>query len=250
MLGFIVPIKSKQTTRDWARFSRTVERTLRSACGQNHPGFRVIAVCHEVPDVGFRHPSLEFVRVDFDPPGPKGGKPRPDKHKKLLVGLERIRATQPTHIMALDADDLVSNRLAAFVAANPQANGFYFGSGYVHSDTEPRLHHLRWRFYRSCGSCHILKLEHAEAEGSGGDFWRLRHNRVPEAQRKLGAPLRPLPFPGAIYNVSHGENIRDQAPYFWPEDPIRRAAYRWLFQRKPTPAIREEFGLYPLDGNL
>ena len=68
MVVFVVPIKSSQISTNWKVFSLLVERTMKSICQQTSPNFKVIAVCHELPEFDFEHPALEFVQVDFSPP--------------------------------------------------------------------------------------------------------------------------------------------------------------------------------------
>ncbi len=244
MLGFIIPLKSQRVARDWDLVTQLLERTLRSACAQTHPGFFVVVVCHEVPNLDFRHPQVELCPVGFDPPGPVRTERIQDKTRKLYEGLQRIRETDPSHVMALDSDDLVSKRLAAHVATHPAANGWYLRSGYIHSDGVPTVHLERRRFHQWCGSSHILKLANIELGAADKHRWLLRHRWIVARQRDLGTPLRPLPFPGAVYNVSHGENFNDYAPILWPRAPLRRLARRLLYHRPITTEMRDEFGLY------
>ena len=247
MLGFIIPLKSRQTSRDWQYVGRLLERTLRSACAQTHPGFHIVVACHDIPNLSFSHPQIEWCPVDFDPPGPERAARRQDKLRKYNAGLRRIGPIAPTHIMVLDADDLVSNRLAAYVAAHSRANGWYFRSGYFYAPGMPSVHVERRRFHQWCASSHILSLENIEREVGSAPGWHLRHRFVVAQQRARGTPLRPLPFRGAIYTVSHGENFNDYAPILWPANPVKRLVRRVLYHRQLTSEIRDEFGLYPVE---
>ncbi|KYC39935.1 hypothetical protein WA1_28640 [Scytonema hofmannii PCC 7110] len=53
-------------------------------------------------------------------------------------------------------------------------------------------------------------------------------------------PLKPLPFPGAIYIVATGENL-----YYG----TTKLTFNILNRKLLNQSIREEFSLYPLDRN-
>jgi hypothetical protein len=246
MLVFVVPVKSAQASVSWQRVTSLVRRTLRSACAQTVPDFRVVVACHDVPAVGFEDPRLEFLPVAFPPPGPDVGERRRDKWQKTLHGLRHARTFGPCHAMTLDADDCVSNGLAAHVARHPSANGWYLRRGYLHRDGMTTVHVERWRFHQWCNSSHIVRLDLLPVPHGPVESWELRHTTLAARMRERGTPLAPLPFPGAVYNVSHGDNFQNHAPVLWPSHPLRRWLRALAFQRRLTPAIRAEFGLYPL----
>jgi hypothetical protein len=245
MLAFVVPLKSAAVSKSWNQVTRLVERTLRSACAQTSPEFRVIVVCHEEPEIGFEDQRLEFLRVGFPPPGQDlDGRIR-DKNRKVLAGLRRALTCQPTHVMLLDADDCVSNRLAAYVAQHPAANGWYIAKGCFWREGLDTVHVERRRFHKWCGSSHILRPEFLELPAPPADDWHFRHSQVVHQMRARGTPLEPLPFPGAVYLISHGENMFDYASILWPRNPVKRWLRRVLYYRPLSPAMRAEFGLNP-----
>ena len=247
MLVFVVPLKSARSAGSWERVTALLRRTLRSACAQTSPAFRVVVTCHEVPPIDVADARIEFVPVDFPPPDGSRPERRRDRARKQLHGLRRALVHSPSHVMMLDADDCVSNRLAAHVARHPSAHGWYIRSGYFHRDGMATVHAERWRFHRWCGSSHIVRPELYDAP-PGSDDWQFFHTRLAATLRARGTPSRPLPFPGAVYNVSNGENAEDLAPILWPPNPIHRRLRDLIFARPLTDAIRREFGLYPLDG--
>lgn len=246
MLVFLIPFKSARAAAAWDRACRLLQRTVASACAQTSPSFRVVVGCHERPDGDFSHPALEFVEAGHPPPSPADPDDlRTDKRLKLLAALRRAREYAPDHVMFLDADDLVSRRLAAYSAAHPRAHGWYLRAGYFYCERQPRLHFERRRFDQWCGSSHIVRPEHLEffAHNHGRPFYF--HTRMTRDLRQQGTPVRPLPFPGAVYTISHGENFRDYERILWPRNPLLRPLRRILWHRALTPDIREEFGLYP-----
>ena len=112
MLCFIVPLKSAKTAVDWPRVCELFEGTLRSAYQQTDPDLRVVAVCHERPNLqGSYDERVEFVEVDFPPPSQNQGQSAiADKWAKLHAGMVRAGDLHPDYFMFLDADDRVSNR--------------------------------------------------------------------------------------------------------------------------------------------
>jgi hypothetical protein len=249
MLAFVVPLKSAAVSNSWDRVTRLVERTVRSACAQTCPEFRVIVVCHEVPEIRVDDRRLEFLQVSFPPPGPSTESKRKDKSRKLLAGLWRALISHPSHVMMLDADDCVSNRLSGHVAARQDANGWYISKGYFYHDGMESVHVERRRFQQWCGSSHIVRPELLELPPPSTDNWRLHHGRIVPLMRSRCTPLEPLPFPGAVYLVSHGENFNDYRPVLWPADPVRRWLRRMLYCRPLNPSMRAEFGLSCQEGN-
>jgi hypothetical protein len=249
MLVFVVPLKSAAVSNSWERVTRLVERTVRSACAQTCPEFRVIVVCHEVPEIRVDDRRLEFLRVGFPPPEPSTENQRKDKSRKVLAGLWRSLIHHPSHVMMLDADDCVSNRLSGHVAGHTDANGWYIAKGYFYHEGMESVHVERRRFHQWCGSSHILKPELLELPPpSSSDNWRLKHGRLAPQMRKRGTPLKPLPFPGAVYLISHGENFNDYRSVLWPSNPAKRWLRRMLYCRPLTPAMRAEFGLSRQEG--
>ena len=248
MLVFVVPLKSAAVSTSWGEVSRLLERTVRSACAQTCPAFRVIVVCHEVPEIGFEDPRLEFLPVSYAPPGRARVETRRDQGRKTLAGLRRALSYNPSHVMLLDADDYVSNRLAGHVAEHPDANGWYIAKGYFYREGMDTVHVERRRFHQWCGSSHIVRPELLELPAPADEPWFIYHKQIVRRMRQRGTPLEPLPFPGAMYLISHGENLNDYSRILWPRNPVKRWLRRVLYYRPLTPAMRSEFGLDPQSG--
>lgn len=205
-----------------------LESTLRSICAQTDKRFQVLVVCNEVPKLGFQHPAIKYVAVNLPSPSTLRKAAigmdalRLDRGCKYLIGLQNSQYYQPSHIMFFDADDYVSNRLAEFVANNQTENGWFFKQGYLYDRTVNTLGMLD-NFHMYCGTSHVVRSglysiqgvlpytpsqnlilefveEHYLIYFLGSHRWITTHF----AQKNK--PLQPLPFPGAIYHVGHGEN--------------------------------------------
>ncbi|WP_083602271.1 hypothetical protein [Hydrococcus rivularis] len=243
MLVFVIPLKSPQVSRSWERVCQLFERTVRSACNQTSPNFHVIVVCHEKPNIEFTHPKITYLEVDF--PLPKETNPvargDTDKGRKILKGLIYAAQFSPSHTMAVDADDCVSQHLAEFVEQYPQNNGWYVSRGYKYQENTSYVYLTRKNFYRMCGTSNILRYdlnflpENPEYNRGYGYYkYYILHARVRDVLTEKGMPLAPLPFAGAIYILGYGDNVYGNAKNF---------SFNFFNRRKLTKSIREEFCL-------
>ncbi|WP_341359327.1 hypothetical protein V5H98_16575 [Georgenia sp. M64] len=226
LLAFITSLRHPENSANYGRVEALLQASLGSMAGQSVQD-RVAVI------VGNREPSFtlpagaRFVRVDFPPPsavkGPQTGREAVllDKGTKLAVALLTAREHGPTHVMAVDADDFVSRKIAAHVARNPGVAGWYVTSGWRYSAERASVR-PQPEFYRHCGTSHIVRTdlfrapdldplrvtqaEIAEAFGSRLHHLLASHVTVVEYLAAHGSPLRPLPFPGALYAVGTGEN--------------------------------------------
>ncbi len=267
MLLFLLPLKSSKVSNSWENTCLLLERSLRSICAQTHTDFKVLVVCHEQPEITFAHEAIDFLCVDFPRPRPVNydeafpmKEPNRDKNKKILFGLLHARAFKPSHVVFIDADDLVSQRLAAFVSQNPAQPGWYIDKGFAYLENSAKLVPIKERFYGKCGSSHIVRFDLLEKIAQKTsletvDHRFLHHQDVRSMVIEQGATLSPLPFPGAIYVTDHGENVWASATILrqrYAQTPkalalfYLRKLYKNLISQKPSPKLIAEFGLYNL----
>ena len=190
MLTFIISMRARALSKDWSHHTQLLEWTVDSILAQTDPRFEVVVVCHDVPDIP-PHPKVHMLPVAFPPP------PRRNNDD-----------------MFVDADDLVSRRLSAFVAQHPAANGWYFHDGFVHRYGERWLrshapHHL------ICGTGVIARtrlLRSAPSEFCRGAVANTLANAGIDGYRphlaEQGTPIERLPFPGAVY-VLHPDSTSE-----------------------------------------
>lgn len=257
MLQFVIPLRSAQTTTDWEGIQELLQSTLHSVDNQISRSFRCIVIGHEKPGEIDLPESCSFVEAPFDSPAISRNElgsekalfeMRSDKGRKLILGLSMVRDIPGSFVMFLDADDLVSNRLASLIDDNPQENGWFFEFGYRWNRQTPRLLFPRKNFYHECGSSYILKAalapfpEEPDWSKDLDDYFIRRyevHAYVRENMEKLGFPLAQLPFHGAIYTFN-GQNLFADA--FRTKDTTLRAFGRILLKGKwVNSALRTEF---------
>lgn len=265
MTLFLIPLPHPRSCRSYSRMTSLLEHTLRSVCSQKDAAFHVIVICQERPPLAFDHPNVEFLCVDFEPLPSLGvagfrteaghgiqirfsDRPiRTDKGCKFVLGLQHARALDPTHVMFVDCDDFVSNRVSAFVRRHREAHGWFLQEGYLYSHGSSQMA-LMGNFNRKCGSGEILPFrpllwpEELPIDASKKEILSrvdnnyLRnvlggHRHAPSYFARRGMPLAPLAFRGAVWHVNHGENHSGRRPYG---------------RRKTVPltdALREEFAI-------
>ncbi|GAA6527729.1 hypothetical protein [Intrasporangium sp. DVR] len=222
MLALITSLRHPRNSRDYAEVERIFLRSVCSWVRQDDDRFLVVAVGNRTPMVELPT-QVTFVEVDFPAPsahrGPETGIPAVlrDKGTKLAVGLLAAREASPSlsHVMAVDADDFVSRRLAGFVSARSTAPGWTVTHGWRYHRGRRAVREVRGSFHLECGTSHIVRHdlfpavdlpvtatqeELYDAFGDRLERWLGSHVHLHD-----DLPLAPLPFPGALYQVGTGE---------------------------------------------
>lgn len=262
MITFIIPVKSKRVSASWESFSKIFERTLRSVTNQTSQNFKVLVVCHEKPETNFVHPNVEYIHVDFDPPqlatAPKekhDGLKEEDKSRKILAGVAHSEKRGTNYLMVVDADDLISNKIAAFVEKNSNTgtNGWYFRKGYIYREGAKYISLNKENFNTLCGTCIIIKATLIKQI-----FKQVPHLLYVHKTTGLenGIKLDALPFSGSVYSIANGENhymnakqIRVLTSGSFLKWSTIVGVFRKLKKYNIYPLskrIRQEFGMYQL----
>ncbi len=259
MLYFVIPLRSSNTTADWPAIQQLLAQTLTSVDNQICKSFKCLVVCHEKPEAIELPKSCEIIEAPFNPPNVDVNhldsentlfEMHSDKGRKLILGLSVARTDPSAFVMFLDADDLVSNRLSELVSKNSSCNGWYFDLGYRWNHQTPNLFFPRKNFYHECGSSYILNAqlapfpEQADYSKDLEDYYIRRyvvHAYVKENMEKLGFPLDPLPFVGAIYTFNKHNFF---ASRFREKDSMLINLTRLLMKGKRlNSALRAEFAI-------
>lgn len=261
-LLFVVPLRHPANARSWAEELAKLRETLLSIAAQTHGDWRAVVVANAGAALPALPPGVEVERVEFSP-NPlhaRGEAPddefyeavRWDKGRRVLAGLLRHRNARFS--MVVDGDDLVSRRLAAFVAAHPDHHGWTIAEGFVWNDGG-RLMYRHGDFASLCGTSHIVRTalldlpdDAAHAEARLITRWLGSHRFLAADLAARGQALAVLPFAGAVYRVGHAGAHSGSAPVIRnlvmnasllrrPHlVPGRVARLRWL-----TAARRREF---------
>jgi hypothetical protein len=242
---FGIPLRSQQSAKSWHNVSRLFEATLRSVLGQTDSDFRIIVACHQLPEIAaIDDPRVIAVEAPFPPPRSFPEQMVDKGLKRRLIGAT-LRGLGGGYLMAVDADDLVSNRLVSFVRTDADPNGYILKDGYEF-DCARGLIRAAPRFNRLCGSSAIVKFEVEDLPIAADDqrpcyFSRFSNHVFWEAVAAADSRrLKRLPFRGAIYMMNNGDNHSVQADNIgWKRRLLR------LFMRGATPsaALASEFSL-------
>jgi hypothetical protein len=126
MIAFVTSFRARALAQDWDHHVLMLERAIRSMLAQAQGECRVVVACHEIPDTPLTHePRVHFLPVDFPPPDRNNDDMCVDKVLKLSAGTRWAQAKGCEYVVFTDADDLVSNRIAAVVADHRGENGWY-----------------------------------------------------------------------------------------------------------------------------
>ena len=249
MLYFAVPLKARAVARDWDRVSLCFNRCLASIFGQTNDDFRVIVALHDKPKLDVVHDErLQFLEVDYSPPGSLAEQME-DKGQKIHRIASHVRAAGGGPVMKVDADDLVSNRLAQYVADHPGHHGWYMEEGYEYLFGADRVRPCP-RFHRLCGTSTIVRYEAAELPAGTADarddevvdryHIRAPHERTHTLRQSVGKPLERLPFVGAMYVIDTDDNHTTQSGAI----PAKRRLIRRVTPSKPvSPELQDEFSI-------
>ncbi|MDQ3696863.1 MAG: hypothetical protein M3373_02400 [Gemmatimonadota bacterium] len=257
MLVFVIPVKHPARSQSYERVCDLLRQTLRSVGAQTDQHFATIVVCNQRPPWGEDTANLAFVEVDFPPAEPPANAKDwvnwlyLDRGAKIAVALRNAERFDPTHVMPVDADDFVSNRLARFVREHPDAPGWYMPTGLIWSGLF-RIGEPREKFWSYCGTSHIFRRdmlpvpadlplrpsrdEVIETLGQpyterilGNHVYYLRHFE------ERGVPLAPLPFIGGVWHADTGEN---SSRAWW-----RQTRFGPIWGRALEPEQVAEFGI-------
>jgi hypothetical protein len=242
MLVFIIPLKSSSVSDDWSKTCKLFEKCIRSVCGQTSNAFKVVVVCNEIPEINFKHHNIDYEVVNFKPPQKASRLVRnTDKGKRILKGMFSAKKYSPSHVMVVDADDYISNRLAAFVEKRTHANGWYVNKGFKYINEDLYVYPKYRNFHWMCGTSNILNFQLLELPGlpeynRGYGYYKfyIDHRKIREVMEQRGFPIKALPFPGTIYVLATGENNSKNE---------EKLSFNFLFRKKLSCKLRQEFGL-------
>jgi len=157
MLMFAIVFRHPDTCSSYKHTSTLLERTLYSISNQGKRNFRSIVVCNKKPEFASKYTNVTFREVDFPIPVSRH-EMLMDKGVKRLVALQAaLEDPEVSHIMTLDADDLVASdlteRVEELLSRNP--NGLCVQVGYLLDFNNSRLQ-KKYGFNYYCGSSLVL----------------------------------------------------------------------------------------------
>lgn len=216
MITFVIPVRHPSSIAQPDVMRQLMAETLTSVAAQTHPDWHCVIAAEKGADLPDLPDKVTVVETDIPEPDlpdfrvdrqANRAAVRLDKGARIMTALTAI---QPKgHVMVVDYDDLISRRLAAFAAAEPDASGWYVDSGWLYSGGSLMSFYPE-RFNRLCGTSVIVHSRLLRIPSSMMGFepdYAARilgsHIYVREDLEAAGMPLAQLPFPGAIYRIGH-----------------------------------------------
>lgn len=220
VLTFLLSLRHPTNSINYERVEQLAHRTLRSLAAQTDRRCAAVVVANKPlalpPGLSL---DVQVVVVDFPAPsthqGPSTGREAVllDKGSKLATALSVVRSG---HVMFVDADDFVNVEMTAFVGAHPWSRGWYVDRGLV-VEEKSRSYYPVNRFNELCGTSLIVRrdcLPRVDLAPDASQEEVLRSYGEQIVKETFGSHryladrllLDPLPFIGAAYAVSTGEN--------------------------------------------
>ncbi len=131
MVVFVIPLRSKNTVKDWNVTSKFFNNTIRSIFNQSSNKFKCIVVCNEMPIMDAAYDErLEFISLNLPIPSNHKEMCR-DKFWRYTVAAVRIREIleqqqkpeNGIYVMPIDADDLLNCHIAEWCDLHPGEHG-------------------------------------------------------------------------------------------------------------------------------
>ena len=228
MIAFVTSLPHPDCCVSYRKRSEMFLDTVGSVLNQRSRDLRVVVVINSPLECDLPADSrIEVVQVGF-PPATSLHRPsrvgiEADKGAKLGVGASAAMRHGPTHLMFVDSDDFIHRDIAALAAAEPSHAGWFFDSGYLHQKGSRSVRLMTHDFHQQNGSSHVMRAdllavpddiepsidrdEVSSRIGRGATSRTMgRHRPITEFFEEIGAPLTPLPFPGALWEIGPGEN--------------------------------------------
>jgi hypothetical protein len=165
-LTFIVPVRHPENAKDWNRQKQNLADTVRSISSQLCNDWNAVVVANHGSDLPPLPARIDVKWVDFLPNmmHERGNADREnfydafraDKGRRVLAGM--LHAGSMGHVMIVDDDDFVSNRLASFVANHRASAGWFLSEGFAWNDGGKLLYRLS-DFHQRCGTSHIVRSD-------------------------------------------------------------------------------------------
>lgn len=244
---FAIPLRAKATARDWSKVSRLLETTLASALNQEGAEARAIVCCNDMPDTAFNSdPRVEFLMADLPLPTSLAEQRKDKGQKKRRIAAEIIK--RGGYMALLDADDLVSNRLVAYIQKNDNRRGYYYDQGIIYDAGKGTMVTLAKGFKDRCGTSAVFYLSPDDIGGPVDwvhEIGTTRHMNFKSHWAELDRPLDAVPFPAAIAVKGNGENVSLLSALYKKPSLMRfaRQTRELLAQRPVSPRVMAEYGL-------
>ena len=265
MIGFVVPITPKKYSKDWHLANLMLERTARSICGQTSANFKLIIIYSDKPEINFLNDHIHYIPYldpeitvsqieDFDFMSQwftvEFAERMMDKSRKITVGCNLAKELGCNYLMAIDSDDMISNKIAEYVneKAGSKCAGWRISNGYLYNEGS-NLMVKNNQIWAMNGSTHIIRADLVPNPDFKRDFKLISYNLFQQHaytyQRIIdfnSEKLSELPFAGTVYLIHH--NNYSQVNKIVSANRIKQFVKLLRHGRFLTNEIKKEFGIY------
>lgn len=264
MLGVIVPVKEKSKSKNWDKDNELLRNTLYSICNQTSNSYKVFVVYTDMPFflkndkviyVKYPFPFLlvkdisdyeSFLKKHFSDSMGQGVF---DKGKRVMYGSKFAKEHGCNYVMSLDSDDLVTNKLAAFIDNNQTEKfGWYVNKGYILLGKQRLLIKVRANMNHLNGSTNIANINlipkiDFETKSLYDVSFFINHAFLKDRIfNEYKETLKPLPFYTIIYLI-HDNNWSGYKTIL--KKDLIKTLIKYIVRGKWFgKKIENEFGLY------
>jgi len=265
MIGFVVPIIPKKHCKNWCLANLMLERTIRSICAQTCRNFKVIIVHHEKPEITFFDSNIHYVLYSYPDLNVSQladfefmskwftdvfAERMMDKSRKITLGCKLAKELGCNYLMAIDSDDMISNKIAEYVNKNTGSKcaGWRISNGYLYSEGSNFVVKNN-QIWAMNGSTHIIRADLVPFPDFKTDFKLISYNLFQQHaytyQRVIDfnvEKLSELPFAGTVYLI-HNNNY-SQIHKILSANRIKQFIKLLRLGTLLTKEIKKEFGIY------
>ena len=245
MIYFIITLKSKQISNDFAFVSNCVTKLIAHLLSNSNDQCKVILTRHELP-FGFKtHERLIDLDCSNLPVPFDKQEMMVDKVSKLERAYEFVKKNGYGVTMQIDYDDSISLNLLQFLFTLKisLAEAYYLQRGYVYPEGSAWVY-VDDNIYRRCGSTWIVhwRAEDFEPDSNGvKNVLKWGHHDLFDNLPKVGFTVRGYYSLSCLYRTDNGENHSDIRWKGWHGK--KRFVRDLLSIRFFSKAKRNEFGV-------
>ena len=215
MIYFVIPLRSKAAAKNWESITEDFNKTLKSCYNQMSPEFKIFVACHDIPKIDFVYDArVNFIQVDIPTPT-NTQEMMYDKGYKMYELMRAVRNdinnSNGCYVLPVDADDLVSNKVASFFQGRDDGMCYTSKFGYIWKHSSSFVTKAK-DLWRTCGSCTVVYYKKDElpkvdyAENTNKYIFQNSHRFLIKYAKSIGKQFGIIPFPTTIYVLGTGEN--------------------------------------------
>jgi hypothetical protein len=164
-----------------------------------------------------------------------------------MAAFDAARELAPEYVMLVDADDLISNTLVAYVRQRPNFDAFCMKKGFEWREGSSHFI-IHARFNQICGSAFVWRFnERLFPAWLGKKYTKFicdqGHNLVEAAMDAEGFHVDKMHVPKAVYVTGHVNHMHMPYHKITLKRRIKNLVLAPWRNQRLTPELRNEFGL-------